>query len=69
MERIWRGNTEGTNKTYLDDIRGNGGVVAVPVFHVPLEVDIEVFEDEVELLVCVHDVEKPGAFVKDVAAN
>jgi hypothetical protein len=44
--------------TYLNDVWRDGCVVAVPVFDVALEVDVEVLEDEVELLVDVHDVEE-----------
>lgn len=58
-ERKDAGKKQGRNGgTYLNDVWRDGCVVVVPVFDVALEVDVEVLEDEVELLVDVHDVKE-----------
>jgi hypothetical protein len=47
------------NTTYLDDLRRHGLVGLILDLHIPFQVDIEELEDEVEFLVCVHDVHQP----------
>lgn len=45
--------------TYLDDSWGNGAPRLVAVLHITFEIYVEELEDQVKLLIGVHNVEEP----------
>ena len=48
------------DSTHLDNVRGDGAAGLVAVLHVAFEIDVEEFEDQIELLIRVYDVEEPA---------
>ena len=50
--------TGGGVDTHLDDVGGDGASGLVAVLHVAFEIDVEELEDQIELLIRVHDVEE-----------
>lgn len=46
--------------THLDDVRGDGASGLVAVLHVAFEIHVEEFEDQIELLIRMHDIEEPA---------
>lgn len=46
--------------THLDDLGRDGCPIFVAHFHVPLQVNIQKFKHQIQFLVCMNDIEKPG---------
>ena len=45
------------NRTYLGDVGGDGTAGLVRVLHVSFQIDVKELKDQVELLICMDDIE------------
>lgn len=59
-------NMEYSYATHLNNRRRDGFTILITSFYIPFQVDVEEFEYEVELLICMHDIKKTKFMTKGV---